>query len=214
MADTKNMAVQYAMMKKKKKMAEGGAVEDTADAPQFGYNGETWDAPPQKPHEQMGPPKDDENDRANKPESGPGSFAMGGDTMDMSKMTRRERAMMMAEGGEAKKAPMPESAQDDGEQGGQDPLHEMDMVTRIMHKRYPEHFAEGGEVKDEEPTAGFESNDFDELDRDPPETAEADDTGANSGDEIGDEQEDDDRKDIVSRIMKSRAKKDRNPSPA
>ncbi len=39
-------------------------------------------------------------------------------------------------------------------------------------------------------------------------------TGENSGDEIGDEQEDEDRKSIVSRIMKSNRKKDRNPRPA
>ena len=39
-------------------------------------------------------------------------------------------------------------------------------------------------------------------------------TGANSGDEIGNEQEDEDRRDIVSRIMKSRRLMDRNPRPA
>jgi hypothetical protein len=39
-------------------------------------------------------------------------------------------------------------------------------------------------------------------------------TGANSGDEVGDEQEDEDEHDMVSRIMKSRLKKDRMPHPA
>ena len=38
-------------------------------------------------------------------------------------------------------------------------------------------------------------------------------TGKNSGDELGDRQEDMDRKDIVSRVMKSRKKKDRLPIP-
>lgn len=38
-------------------------------------------------------------------------------------------------------------------------------------------------------------------------------TGANSGDEIGDKQEDEDRRDMVAMIMKSRKKKDRLPSP-
>ena len=38
-------------------------------------------------------------------------------------------------------------------------------------------------------------------------------TGKNSGDELGDRQEDMDRKDIVSRVMKSRKKKDRLPNP-
>jgi len=38
--------------------------------------------------------------------------------------------------------------------------------------------------------------------------------GKNSGDELGNDREDKDRKDIVSRIMASRKKKDRLPSPA
>lgn len=38
-------------------------------------------------------------------------------------------------------------------------------------------------------------------------------TGANSGDEIGDAQEDEDQRDMVSMIMKSRKKKDRLPNP-
>ncbi len=87
---------------------------------------------------------------------------------------------------------------------------ESDMIGRIMKQRY----AKGGIVrKEEEPLADFESTDFDDLDQIEPDHA-ADYTGANSGDEIGNEQEDDDRRDIVSRIMKSRAKKDRMPRPA
>ncbi len=87
---------------------------------------------------------------------------------------------------------------------------EADMIGRIMKQRY----AKGGMVKkEEEPLADFESNDFDAMDQMDPGT-DADYTGANSGDEIGNEQEDDDRRDIVSRIMKSRAKKDRMPRPA
>jgi hypothetical protein len=38
-------------------------------------------------------------------------------------------------------------------------------------------------------------------------------TGENSGDELGNAQEDEDRRDIVSRIMKSRRLKDRLPRP-
>ncbi len=38
-------------------------------------------------------------------------------------------------------------------------------------------------------------------------------TGANSGDEIGDKQEDEDRRDVIAQIMKSRRKKDRLPNP-
>lgn len=40
------------------------------------------------------------------------------------------------------------------------------------------------------------------------------DTGANSGDELGDSQEESDRKGIVDRIMHSLAKKDKPPRPA
>lgn len=99
--------------------------------------------------------------------------------------------MMMAEGGEVK--------EDDGSEG---------IVDRIMKR-----FAKGGAVEQDTPVmADFEDNDFDVLPG--MEDTEADETGKNSGDEIGDEQEDDDRKDIVSRIMKSRSKKDRMPRPA
>ena len=88
---------------------------------------------------------------------------------------------------------------DDGQEG---------IVDRIMKR-----FSKGGVVANDTPmTADFDDNDFDVL----PgiEDTESDYTGKNSGDEIGDEAEDDDRKDIVSRIMKSRGKKDRNPRPA
>lgn len=81
-----------------------------------------------------------------------------------------------------------------------------DMVGRIMKSR-------GGMIaNDSEPEADFESAEFDDLaNRDELESSY---TGANSGDEIGNSQEDDDRSDIVSRIMRSRSKKDRNPRPA
>ncbi len=79
-------------------------------------------------------------------------------------------------------------------------------------------FSEGGRVAnsdhgvDDSRLAGFSPNEFDDLSlRDDLEFSY---TGANSGDEISDEQEDKDRRDIVSRIMRSRSKKDRMPSPA
>ncbi len=90
----------------------------------------------------------------------------------------------------------------------------------------PEEFAEGGMVGDDddmvgrimrsrkgEPEADFEMNDFDAMDETAPGN-EADYTGADSGDEVGDAQEDEDQRDIVSRIMRSRSKKDRMPRPA
>lgn len=92
-----------------------------------------------------------------------------------------------------------------------------DMVGRIMKQR-AQHYSKGGRVANEDHgpkdsrLADFSPNEFDDLAlRDDLEDSY---TGANSGDELSDEREDEDRKDIVARIMKSRAKKDRNPSPA
>lgn len=87
-----------------------------------------------------------------------------------------------------------------------------DMVGRIMKHRM-KGYSKGGRVSNETPiTADFEPNQFDDLvSRD---DLEHHYTGKNSGDEIGDEQEDEDRRDIVKRIMRSRHKKDRMPHPA
>lgn len=82
------------------------------------------------------------------------------------------------------------------------------MVDRIMKKR----MSKGGMVaNDDEITADFQPNDFDDLAlRD---DLEFEYDGATSGDEIGNAGEDERRKDIVARIMKSRSKKDRMPNP-
>ncbi len=111
--------------------------------------------------------------------------------------------------------------------------HSMDMVGRIMAARQ-NHYAQGGEVEEDAPpayeqdqyyseggkvankstpSAEFEPNQFDDLVKD--DDLEFHDTGANSGDECGDETEDEDRHDVVSRVMKSRRKKPgHNPNPA
>lgn len=95
--------------------------------------------------------------------------------------------------------PPPEPEADAGEEG---------IVDRIMKR-----FSKGGEVTNATAvTADFEANEFDDLAKD--DDLEFSDTEANSGDDLGDKAEDDDRKDIVSRVMKSRAKKDKNPRPA
>lgn len=124
---------------------------------------------------------------------------------------------LMAEGGEASLDP--QENQDEGtlskikgdlgyaEGGEVDP-----MIHKIMMGR-SKGYSEGGKVaNDTEMEAGFMPNDFDDL-------ALRDDleggyTGENSGDELGNEQEDMDREDIISRLMRSRAKKDRMPRPA
>lgn len=91
-----------------------------------------------------------------------------------------------------------------------------DMISKIMKMR--DHmYSKGGQVANEDHgpnenrLADFSPNQFDDL-------ALRDDlefnyTGENSGDHLGDEREDHDRDDIVSRIMRSMAKKDRLPNP-
>lgn len=86
-----------------------------------------------------------------------------------------------------------------------------DVVDRAM-KRY---MSEGGRVAnqehgpDDEDLAGFSPNEFDDLVlRD---DLEQHYTGENSGDELGNMKEEQDDRDIVSRIMKARQMKDRMP---
>lgn len=93
---------------------------------------------------------------------------------------------------------------------------DMDMIGRIMKQRQM-HFSKGGKVANGgedklSHMADGDPNNFDDLSlRDDLESSY---TGKNSGDMDGNEQDDDDKSDIVSKIMKSRAKKDRMPSPA
>ena len=89
------------------------------------------------------------------------------------------------------------------------------LVDRIMAKRQ-NMMAEGGVVADEgeaDEPADHEANDFDYLS-----TGDLDDSTTNSGsadgDQLGNSQEDEDQRDMVARIMKSRSLKDRMPRPA
>jgi len=99
-------------------------------------------------------------------------------------------------------------------EGGEiEPEHdEDDIVERCMRK----HMSEGGEVAnggedDLDQMADGKPNEFDDLAlRDGLESSY---TGANSGDELGNEQLDHDEHDIIERIMKSRSKKDKLPNP-
>lgn len=95
-----------------------------------------------------------------------------------------------------------------------DPMRKMadggDIISRAMKKCK---YSKGGMVANETPiTAGFKPNEFDDLAlRDDIESSY---TGENSGDDLGSMEEDDRRRDIVSRVMRSRMKKDRLPRPA
>jgi len=96
------------------------------------------------------------------------------------------------------------------------------LVDRIMNQSSKDfssldRYSQGGKVanqehgKDNNELAGFLPNEFDDLViRDDLESSY---DGANAGDHLGNSQEDEDRRDIVSQIMKSRAKKDRLPNP-
>ncbi len=121
---------------------------------------------------------------------------------DMKEAGKKDRKYL-AEGGEAK------SSDDDDEFTIEQPVV-MGLVDRIMKKRM---MSKGGEVaNDTDPMADGESADYDVLADD--DGLEFHETGANSGDEIGDKAEDEEEHDLVSRIMRSRGKKDRNPRPA
>jgi hypothetical protein len=121
----------------------------------------------------------------------------------------------------------------ENQEGGEDE----DMVGRIMKQRGKsyakggdvdgerhmcsggscQHYSHGGEVSNSDlPIADDMPAQYDDLHLDDKldDDGKAEYTGKNSGDELGDEREDHDREDIVSRIMKSRSKKDRMPRPA
>jgi hypothetical protein len=93
-----------------------------------------------------------------------------------------------------------------------------DMVGRIMAMRQ-QTFSEGGRVAnedhgpDDDRLAGFTDNEFDDLAlRD---DLESEYTGANSGDEVGNDRTDSDQEDDVARIMRTRrGKRQSNPNPA
>ena len=104
---------------------------------------------------------------------------------------------------------MPSSPQMGDEHGNDE---DADMITRIMSKR--KMMAEGGVVADEPgPEMDEHSADYDYLS-----SGDLDDSTTNSGsadgDELGNAQEDEDRHDVVSRIMKQRKMKNTNPRPA
>ncbi len=121
--------------------------------------------------------------------------------------SRRKHAQVLSE---IKSGPRPHGEYAKGGSVGHD---DDDLVMTIMKKRY----ASGGEVSDDTGD-GQEvdkmENQFDYLVSHGDEQGDADYTGANSGDEVGNEALDEEDSDVVSQIMKSRKKKDRLPSPA
>lgn len=128
-----------------------------------------------------------------------------------------------AMGGEMKSGylPMPEEHEEMNEAAmhedemdmNQHPVHAEDSGEEGIVDRIMKRFSKGGQVANATPPmADKMPSEYDDLVLD--DDLEFHDTGTNSGDELGNAQEDEDRKDIVSRIMSSRKKKDRNPRPA
>lgn len=111
---------------------------------------------------------------------------------------------------ELKTMPRPHGEYAEGGMIGDD---DDDLVMSIMKKRY----ASGGEVSNDTGDgmdADAMENQFDYLVEHGDEQGDADYTGADSGDEVGNESLDKDDDDLVGSIMKSRKKKDKMPSPA
>jgi hypothetical protein len=125
--------------------------------------------------------------------------------MDVSENTQAQKTKRMiqstkshAEGGQV------ESEEDSGVERG--------IVDRVMAKRAGCYSMGGRVANEDDPIAEFRKNEFDDLAlRD---DLESEYTGENSGDELGDEHEDMRREDVVTRIMRSLAKRDRMPRPA
>jgi hypothetical protein len=96
----------------------------------------------------------------------------------------------------------------------------LDMVGKIMAQKQME-YSKGGQVANDtdrakdmtDPRDDAGSGRYDDLVNRADDMEDADYTGANSGDELSDDREDHDRKDMVSKIMASRKKKDRLPNP-
>lgn len=194
-----SLAISYALKKKAKKMAKGGPVD--GDVSSSSINSANIDKNVKLPSDI------DPNNPVAKSVKKAFGYADGG-FVDEEKAS----GYIAHEGNDVKEAYA--AGLEDGQSLNQKGP-EMDMVGRIMKQR--QMMSEGGKVAnggedDLDQMADGKPNNFDDLSlRDDLESSY---TGANSGDELGDEQEDSDRKDIVSRIMASRRKKDRLPSPA
>ncbi len=180
-----SLAIAYSMKKKAKKMAEGGYVHEEEAS---GY-----EEMPCRMCEGGSCPKH--------------MMAEGGEVEDWKDDEHTGEDIA----GRLKRGPRTRFEEYEEREPEEESHEDDDLVGRILKKR----MSKGGMVANEDHgpmddrLAGFDQNEFDDLSlRD---DLEFHDTGANSGDEIGDKQEDEDRRDIVSRIMKSRSMKDRMP---
>lgn len=137
----------------------------------------------------------------------------------------KKKPKKMAAGGEMESGYLPDPEEhevddepaisEDDKSLNQYMAHGGDIVDHIMKKR--QMMSEGGRVanggEDElSDMADGKPNNFDDLSlRD---DLESTNSGATAGDFLGNEQEDEDRSDIIGRIMRQRSMKQRNPRPA
>jgi hypothetical protein len=139
-----------------------------------------------------------------------------GNRIKMDEAAEEEDRRKLGEHGEYEEGPQGVRMSEGGmltDSGYQDQAHMLDMVGRVM-AQYQRMYSEGGKVANQDSiVAGFMPNEFDDLHlRD---GLEFSDTGANSGDELSSDGEDERRRDMVNRIMRSRAKRPgHNPRPA
>lgn len=125
-------------------------------------------------------------------------------------------SMAVAYGMKKKASKQPEehmSKMDDDQSLHKFMAHGGDIVDHIISKKYSQGgmVANGGEDELSHLADGMPNN-FDDLALD--DDLESTNSGESSGDFLGNAQEDEDRHDIVARVMKSRAKKDKMPRPA
>lgn len=202
-----SLAIAYNMKRKAQKMASGGDcyAHGTPDCPtchaEGGFIGSHQSPSTSKDQEHHEIPFHEDETRDYMPPHEPGAerneMATEEDDRDLDQHGEDEQGpygTMMAEGGQI----------EDNEQTSE---HMLDMVGRIMKQRQM-HYSKGGQVANAVPRIGGSGdNNFDDLYLRDDDMEDADYTGENSGDEVGNEGEDERRHDIVSRIMKSRNKK-------
>lgn len=204
-----SLAIAYAMKKKKKKMADGGPVLDADKTSDF-----TKSFKGVKNYASGGQIKDNYQPEHSKTHPDLKDHEMDSGYMSHEGDDRKHNSMAMSEDGKDLNQRMVNMKAETS-------MAEQDLVNRIMKKKSMDYsnearYSEGGKVAndtDGDSLAGFKPNQFDDLVLDDDLSSDYGDDD-NAGDDLGNEQEDEDRKDIVARIMRSRGKKDRMPNPA
>jgi hypothetical protein len=228
----KDFATAHAMHKRMKKMAKGGEIKRKDSDEMAPYARREIENPDEKGVHQIGygnaRHSPGESNVGNSLRSDPG-FSKKSHIGLMQQNGRREEHKRVLREGRSMKKGYPDHFAEGGfvedEMGEYDPMEhpepemneaaegeDMDMIHKLLAK----HFSKGGMVANDVGVAEADKlpAEYDDLVLRDDDMSDADYTGANSGDEMGNKQMDSDEHDIIARIMKSRAKKDRMPRPA